>query len=160
MMISKDIRSLFSSIFMIVIMLFLYSCSESKSEESGEGVEEVSFDYSLQFNDIDIMSADSLRYQLAFDMVGIKSLNVSIEINDIPYNSFNIVDIDSSDQVIDGNLPFNQQSMNIRVPLYKMILSWLNSTIWYLKQEKLKYLQFLTLLVICILMLFLIKINL
>lgn len=115
MIISKDSRSLFSSIFMIVIMLFLYSCSESKSEESGEGVEEVSFDYSLQFNDIDIMSADSLRYQLAFDMVGIKSLNVSIEINDILYSSFNIVDIDSSDQVIDGNLPFNQQSMNIRV---------------------------------------------
>jgi hypothetical protein len=100
---------------MIVIMLFLYSCSESKSEESGEGVEEVSFDYSLQFNDIDIMSADSLRYQLEFDMVGIKSLNVSIEINDILYSSFNIVDIDSSDQLIDGNLPFNQQSMNIRV---------------------------------------------
>ena len=115
MIISKDSRSLFSSIFMFVIMLFLYSCSESKSEESGEGVEEVSFDYSLQFNDIDIMSADSLRYQLAFDMVGIKSLNVSIEINDILYSSFNIVDIDSSDQVIDGNLPFNQQSMNIRV---------------------------------------------
>ena len=115
MIISKDSRSLFSSIFMIVIMLFLYSCSESKSEESGEGVEEVSFDYSLQFNDIDIMSADSLRYQLAFDMVGIKSLNVSIEINDILYSSFNIVDIGSSDQVIDGNLPFNQQSMNIRV---------------------------------------------
>lgn len=115
MMISKDSRSIFSSIFMIVIMLFLYSCSESKSEESGEGVEEVSFDYSLQFNDIDIMSADSLRYQLAFDMVGIKSLNVLIEINDILYSSFNIVDIDSSDQVIDGNLPFNQQSMNIRV---------------------------------------------
>ena len=115
MIISKDSRSLFSSIFMIVIMLFLYSCSESKSEESGEGVEEVSFDYSLQFNDIDIMSADSLRYQLAFDMVGIKSLNVSIEINDILYSSFNIVDIDSSDQVIGGNLPFNQQSMNIRV---------------------------------------------
>ena len=115
MIISKDSRSLFSSIFMIVIMLFLYSCSESKSEESGEGVEEVSFDYSLQFNDIDIMSADSLRYQLAFDMVGIKSLNVSIEINDILYSSFNIVDIDSSDQVIDGNLPYNQQSMNIRV---------------------------------------------
>ena len=115
MIISKDSRSLFSSIFMIVIMLFLYSCSESKSEESGEGVEEVSFDYSLQFNDIDIMSADSLRYQLAFDMVGIKSLNVSIEINDILYSSFNIVDIDSSNQVIDGNLPFNQQGMNIRV---------------------------------------------
>ena len=115
MIIFKDSRSLFSSIFMIVIMLFLYSCSESKSEESGDGVEEVSFDYSLQFNDIDIMSADSLRYQLAFDMVGIKSLNVSIEINDILYSSFNIVDIDSSDQVIDGNLPFNQQSMNIRV---------------------------------------------
>ena len=115
MIISKDSRSLFSSIFMIVIMLFLYSCSESKSVESGEGVEEVSFDYSLQFNDIDIMSADSLRYQLEFDMVGIKSLNVSIEINDILYSSFNIVDIDSSDQVIDGNLPFNQQSMNIRV---------------------------------------------
>ena len=55
MMISKDSRSLFNSIFMIVIMLFLYSCSESKSEESGEGVEEVSFDYSLHFNDIDIM---------------------------------------------------------------------------------------------------------
>ena len=115
MIISKDSRSFFSSIFMIVIMLFLYSCSESKSEETVEGVEEVSFDYSLQFNDIDIMSADSLRYQLAFDMVGIKSLNVSIEINDILYSSFNIVDIDSSDQVIDGNLPFNQQSMNIRV---------------------------------------------
>ena len=115
MMISKDRRSLSSSIFMIVIILFLYSCSESKSEESGEGVEEVSFDYSLHFNDIDIMSADSLRYQLAFDMVGIKSLNVSIEINDILYSSFNIVDIDSSDQVIGGNLPFNQQSMNIRV---------------------------------------------
>lgn len=115
MMISKDSRSLLSFVFMIVIMLFLYSCSESKSEESGEGVEEVSFDYSLQFNDIDIMSADSLRYQLAFDMVGIKSLNVSIEINDILYSSFNIVDIDSSNQVIDGNLPFNQQGMNIRV---------------------------------------------
>lgn len=115
MMISKDSRSLLSFVFMIVIMLFLYSCSESKSEESGEGVEEVSFDYSLQFNDIDIMSADSLRYQLTFDMVGIKSLNMSIEINDILYSSFNIVDIDSSNQVIDGNLPFNQQGMNIRV---------------------------------------------
>ena len=100
---------------MIVIILFLYSCSESKSEEGGKGVEEVSFDYSLQFNDIDIMSADSLNYQLTFDMVGIKSLNMSIEINDILYSSFNIVDIDSSDQVIDGNLPFNQQGMNIRV---------------------------------------------
>ena len=115
MMISKDSRSLFSSIFMIAIMLFLYSCSESKSEEGGKGVEEVSFDYSLQFNDIDIMSADSLNYQLTFDMVGIKSLNMSIEINDILYSSFNIVDIDSSNQVIDGNLPFNQQGMNIRV---------------------------------------------
>lgn len=115
MMISKDSRSLLSFVFMIVIMLFLYSCSESKSEESGERVEEVSFDYSLQFNDIDIMSADSLRYQLTFDMVGIKSLNMSIEINDILYSSFNIVDIDSSNQVIDGNLPFNQQGMNIRV---------------------------------------------
>ena len=102
---------------MIAIMLFLYSCSESKSEESGEGVEEVSFDYSLQFNDIDIMSADSLRYQLTFDMVGIKSLNMSIEINDILYSSFNIANIDSSDYVIDGNLPFNQQGMNIRVSI-------------------------------------------
>ena len=117
MMISKDSRSLFSSIFMIVIMLFLYSCSESKSEESGEGMEEVSFDYSLQFNDIDIMSADSLRYQLTFDMVGIKSLNMSIEINDILYSSFNIANIDSSDYVIDGNLPLNQQGMNIRVSI-------------------------------------------
>jgi len=102
---------------MIVIMLFLYSCSESKSEESGEGMEEVSFDYSLQFNDIDIMSADSLRYQLTFDMVGIKSLNMSIEINDILYSSFNIANIDSSDYVIDGNLPLNQQGMNIRVSI-------------------------------------------
>jgi hypothetical protein len=102
---------------MIVIMLFLYSCSESKSEEIGEGVEEVSFDYSLQFNDIDIMSADSLRYQLTFDMVGIKSLNMSIEINDILYSSFNIANIDSSDYVIDGNLPLNQQGMNIRVSI-------------------------------------------
>ena len=119
MMISKDRRSLSSSIFMIVIILFLYSCSESKSEESGKRVEEVSFDYSLQFNDIDIMSAESLHYQLTFDMVGIKSLNMSIEINDILYSSFNIVDIDSSDQVIDGNLPFNQEEMNIRVSFIK-----------------------------------------
>ena len=112
---SKDSISSFSFIFIVPIMLFLHSCSESISEKELVGMEDVSFDYSLQFNDTDIMNSDSLYYQLTFDMVGIESLNMSIDINDLAYSSLQIVDIDSANQILDGKLPLSAENMNIRV---------------------------------------------
>lgn len=112
---SKDSISSFSFIFIVPIILFLHSCSESISEKELVEMEDVSFDYNLQFNDTDIMNSDSLYYQLTFDMVGIESLNMSIDINDLAYSSLQIVDIDSANQILGGKLPLSAENMNIRV---------------------------------------------
>ena len=111
----KNRKLLLSTILIaFIILLILPSCSKPSSEESIIN-EEVSFDYNLEFNDIDIMNSDSLYYELTFDMIGMESMDMSIEIDDTLYNSFKIVDIDSSSQVLGGYIPFNDNNMNIKV---------------------------------------------
>ena len=112
----KNRKLLLSTILIaFIIILILPSCSKPSSEESIIINKEVSFDYNLEFNDIDIMNSDSLYYELTFDMIGMEFIDMSIEIDDILYNSFKIVDIDSSSQVLGGYIPFNENNMNIKV---------------------------------------------
>ena len=111
----KNRKLLLSTILIaFIILLILPSCSKPSSEESIIN-EEVSFDYNLEFNDIAIMNSDSLYYELTFDMIGMEFIDMSIEIDDILYNSFKIVDIDSSSQVLGGYIPLNDNNMNIKV---------------------------------------------
>ena len=94
----------------------LYSCSKSTyQEEKLVNIEEPSFEYSLEFNDIDIMDSDSLYYELAFDITGIDNLDMSIKIDDNLYDSIVITDIDSSTQILSGYIPLNPNGMDINV---------------------------------------------
>ena len=96
--------------------LTLYSCSKSTyQEEKLVNIEEPSFEYSLEFNDIDVMDSDSLYYKLAFDMTGIDNLDMFIKIDDSLYDSIVITDIDSSIQILSGYIPLNSDGMDINV---------------------------------------------
>lgn len=96
--------------------LTLYSCSKSTyQEEKLVNIEEPSFEYSLEFNDIDVMDSDSLYYELAFDMTGIDNLDMSIKIDESLYDSIVITDIDSSIQILSGYIPLNPDGIDINV---------------------------------------------
>ena len=96
--------------------LNLYSCSKSTyQEEKLVNIEEPSFEYSLEFNDIDVMDSDSLYYELAFDMTGIDNLDMSIKIDESLYDSIVITDIDSSIQILSGYIPLNPDGIDINV---------------------------------------------
>ncbi len=108
-----------SSIIILMTLLTgftLYSCSKSSyQEEKLATVIEPSFEYNLEFNDIDIMYSDSLYYELEFDMIGMDALDMLIKIDDSLYDSIIIADIDSSIDILSGYLPLNPNGMDINI---------------------------------------------
>ncbi|HJO21515.1 MAG TPA: hypothetical protein QGF75_02525 [Candidatus Marinimicrobia bacterium] len=110
---------LFKSLLVIVILFALFSCSNPSSNNEMEANEEIAFNYNLEFNDTDIMSSDSLYYELTFDMIGAESLNMSIAIDSIAYESFEISSIDSSIQILNGHIPVSDASKSIQVSFIK-----------------------------------------
>ena len=77
---------------------------KKKKEEKLATVIEPSFQYNLEFNDIDIMYSDSLYYELEFDMIGMDALDMLIKIDDSLYDSIIIADIDSSTEILISSL--------------------------------------------------------
>ena len=108
-----------SSIVILMTLLTgftLYSCSKSSyQEEKLVTVAEPSFQYNLEFNDIDIMYSDSLYYELEFDMIGMDALDMLIKIDDSLYDSIIIADIDSSTEILSGYIPLNPNGMDINI---------------------------------------------
>ena len=103
------------NVWVLVILFILFSCSNPSSNTEMGRNEEIDFNYNLEFNDINIITSDSLYYELTFDMTGIESLNMSIAIDNIDYKSFEILSIDSSSQVLDGYIPVSDSSKSIEV---------------------------------------------
>jgi len=96
-------------------LLILFSCSNTSSNKEMDISEEISFSYNLDFNDTDIIDSDSLYYELEFDMTGIKSVNMSISIDSIAYESFEISSIDSSIELLERHIPITNQNKSIDV---------------------------------------------
>ena len=109
----------FKNLLVVAILLTLFSCSNPSSNTEMGGNEEIAFNYNLEFNDTDIMSSDSLYYELTFDMAGVESLNMSIAIDSISYKSLEISSIDSSSQVLDGHISISDTSKSIQVSFMK-----------------------------------------
>ena len=109
----------FKNLFVLSILFALFSCSNPSSNNEIEANEKIAFNYNLEFNDTDIMSSDSLYYELTFDMTGVESLNMSIAIDSISYKSLEISSVDSSSQVLDGHISISDGSKSIQVSFMK-----------------------------------------
>ena len=100
-------KSYFYIQFISIIFLCLF-LAEPHINESSESFDESSFLYDLDFNDYDIMNADSLAYQLKIDIKNPKvdNINMLISNGSTIYETLNIINIDST-QIINGSLPLN-----------------------------------------------------
>ncbi len=90
------------------IIFFCLFLAQPHINQSSEAFDESSFLYDLDFNDYDIMNADSLAYQLKIDIKNpeIDNINMLISNGSTIYETLNIINIDSA-QTINGFLPLN-----------------------------------------------------
>ena len=100
-------KSYFYIQFLSIIFLCLF-LAQPHLHQSSETFDESSFLYDLDFNDYDIMNADSLAYQLKIDIKNpeIDNINMLISNGSTIYETLNIINIDSA-QTINGFLPLN-----------------------------------------------------
>ena len=100
-------KSYFYIQFISIILLCLF-LAEPHINQSSESFDESSFLYDLNFNDYDIMNADSLAYQLKIDIKNpeVDNINMLISNGSTIYETLNIINIDST-QIINGSLPLN-----------------------------------------------------
>ena len=100
-------KSYFYIQFLSITFLCLF-LAQPHLHQSSETFDESSFLYDLDFNDYDIMNADSLAYQLKIDIKNpeIDSINMLISNGSTIYETLNIINIDSA-QTINGFLPLN-----------------------------------------------------
>ena len=100
-------KSYFYIQFISIILLCLF-LAKPHINQSSESFDESSFLYDLDFNDYDIMNADSLAYQLKIDIKNpeVDNINMLISNGSTIYETLNIINIDST-QIINGSLPLN-----------------------------------------------------
>ena len=100
-------KSYFYIQFISIILLCLF-LAKPHINQSSESFDESSFLYDLNFNDYDIMNADSLAYQLKIDIKNpeVDNINMLISNGSTIYETLNIINIDST-QIINGSLPLN-----------------------------------------------------
>ena len=93
--------------FISIILLCLF-LAKPHINQSSESFDESSFLYDLNFNDYDIMNADSLAYQLKIYIKNpeVDNINMLISNGSTIYETLNIINIDST-QIINGSLPLN-----------------------------------------------------
>ena len=100
-------KSYFYIQFISIILLCLF-LAKPHINQSSESFDESSFLYDLNFNDYDIMNADSLAYQLKIDIKNpeVDNINMLISNGSTIYETLSIINIDST-QIINGSLPLN-----------------------------------------------------
>jgi len=98
--------------FFLLASFILISCS---NKEENMIFDESSFSYKLDFNYYDVISSDSLSYQLSIDILDpkIQTIDMSIYDDSEVYEQLSIVNLDSS-RIFNGKIPLmNNKSFSV-----------------------------------------------
>mgnify|MGYP001170738049 FL=1 len=106
----KLIKELTNAIFISIVII---SCTDSVSEDLGSDEPTFKFDYTVQYNDLDMFKTDSLSYEIAYNMSGFNEIDLTINIDSLFYKSLTITNKDSLDYVYADKIPLSNNGIDI-----------------------------------------------